>query len=151
MPSPTKRHGRIDALMSEMLKSQRLAGVRILFAEDNEVNQLVMQAMLRPEGPELTTVADGRLAVEQIVARGPAAFDIVLMDVQMPVMDGYEATRRIREISPDLPVIGQTAHVLQDAIQQCQEAGMVAHISKPIDRNDLVTVILRHARSRMRA
>jgi CheY-like chemotaxis protein len=73
------------------------------------------------------------------------------MDVQMPVMDGYEATRRIREISPDLPVIGQTAHVLQDAIQQCQEAGMVAHISKPIERNDLVTVILRHARSRMRA
>jgi CheY-like chemotaxis protein len=137
--------------MSEMLKTQRLAGLRILFAEDNEVNQLVMQAMLRPEGPELTTVADGRLAVEQIVTRGPTAFDIVLMDVQMPVMDGYEATRRIREISPDLPVIGQTAHVLQDAIQQCQEAGMVAHISKPIDRNDLVTVILRHARSRMRA
>jgi CheY-like chemotaxis protein len=137
--------------MSEMLKTQRLAGLRILFAEDNEVNQLVMQAMLRPEGPELTTVADGRLAVEQIVTRGPTAFDIVLMDVQMPVMDGYEATRRIREISPDLPVIGQTAHVLQDAVQQCQDAGMVAHISKPIDRNDLVTVILRHARSWPRA
>jgi CheY-like chemotaxis protein len=73
------------------------------------------------------------------------------MDVQMPVMDGYEATRRIREISPDLPVIGQTAHVLQDAVQQCQDAGMVAHISKPIDRHDLVTVILRHARARPRA
>ena len=132
--------------MTEMSKTQRLAGVRILFAEDNEVNQLVMEAMLRPEGPELTTVADGRLAVEQVLTRGAEAFDIVLMDVQMPVMDGYEATRRIREISRDLPVVGQTAHVLQDAIQQCQDAGMVAHISKPIDRHDLVTTILRHAR-----
>ena len=134
--------------MNERTQAPRLAGVRILFAEDNEVNRLVMQAMLRPEGPELTTVPDGRLAVEQVATCGPDAFDIVLMDVQMPVMDGYEATRLIREISPDLPVIGQTAHVLQDAIEQCQEAGMVAHVSKPIDRHDLVTLILRHARPR---
>ena len=112
---------------------------------------MVMQAMLRPEGPELTTVGDGRLAVEQVATRGADAFDIVLMDLQMPVMDGYEATRRILEIAPDLPVIGQTAHVLQEAIEQCHAAGMVGHISKPIDRQDLVATIVRHARPRRRA
>ena len=127
-------------------KIQRLAGIRVLFVEDNEVNQMVMQAMLRPEGPELTTVGDGRLALEQVATRGPAAFDIVLMDIQMPVMDGYEATRRIHEIAPDLPVIGQTAHVLQEAIAQCQAAGMVAHLPKPIDRHELVAKILQYAR-----
>jgi CheY-like chemotaxis protein len=131
-----------------MGRTRRLAGVRILFAEDNEVNQMVMQAMLRPEGPELTTVGDGRLAVEQVATRGADAFDIVLMDLQMPVMDGYEATRRILEIAPDLPVIGQTAHVLQEAIEQCHAAGMVGHISKPIDRQDLVATIVRYARPR---
>ena len=131
-----------------MGRTPRLAGVRILFAEDNEVNQMVMQAMLRPEGPELTTVGDGRLAVEQVATRGADAFDIVLMDLQMPVMDGYEATRRILEIAPDLPVIGQTAHVLQEAIEQCHAAGMVGHISKPIDRQDLVATIVRYARPR---
>jgi CheY-like chemotaxis protein len=127
-------------------RGARLTGLRILLAEDNEVNQLVVQAMLRHEGPEIVTVGDGRLAVEQVRRAGAGAFDLVLMDIQMPVMDGYEATRLVHEIDPDVPVIGQTAHVLNEAIEQCREAGMVAHLSKPIDRHELIGAILRHAR-----
>jgi PAS domain S-box-containing protein len=124
----------------------RLAGLRILLAEDNEVNQMVVQAMLSKEGPTVVTVADGALAVEAVRREGPDAFDIVLMDIQMPGMDGYEATRLIHDIAPDLPVVGQTAHVLQEAIEQCREAGMVAHLPKPIDRHELIMTIMRYAR-----
>jgi CheY-like chemotaxis protein len=124
----------------------RLAGMRILLAEDNEVNQMVAQAMLGQEGPELVTVGDGQSAVEAVRREGPDAFNIVLMDIQMPGMDGYEATRLIHEFAPDLPVVGQTAHVLQEAIEQCRAAGMVAHLPKPIDRHELIATILRHAR-----
>jgi PAS domain S-box-containing protein len=126
----------------------RLAGLRILLAEDNEVNQMVVLAMLRKEQPQVTTVTDGLQAVEQVRARGPGAFDLVLMDIQMPVMDGYEATRLIHGIDPDLPVVGQTAHVLHEAIEHCRAAGMVAHLPKPIDRRELIATIMRHARLR---
>ncbi|MBM4200746.1 MAG: response regulator, partial [Gammaproteobacteria bacterium] len=74
----------------------------------------------------------------------PDAFDLVLMDVQMPEMDGYEATRRIRALAPDLPVVGQTAHVCDEERTKCLSAGMVAHIAKPIDPRQLVSVIRQH-------
>ena len=119
--------------------------LRFLIVEDNAVNRMLAATFLEKEGHRTVGVADGNEALAMLAEE---TFDCVLMDVQMPVMDGYEATRLIREISPDLPVIGQTAHVLQDAIEQCHEAGMVAHVSKPIDRHDLVTMILRHARPR---
>jgi CheY-like chemotaxis protein len=84
--------------------------------------------------------------VDAVRREGPDAFNIVLMDIQMPGMDGYEATRQIHSIAPDLPVIGQTAHVLQEAIEQCRAAGMVAHLPKPIDRHELVMAVMRYAR-----
>jgi CheY-like chemotaxis protein len=124
----------------------RLSGLRILLAEDNEVNQMVVQAMLSKEGPQIVVVSDGAQAVEAVRREGPHAFNIVLMDIQMPGMDGYEATRLIHEFAPGLPVVGQTAHVLQEAIEQCRAAGMVAHLPKPIDRHELVMTVMRHAR-----
>ena len=126
----------------------RLAGLRILLAEDNEINQMVVQAMLGVEGPEIVIVGDGRMAVERVRQDGGDAFDVVLMDIQMPDMDGYEATRLILEFAPDLPVIGQTAHAMHETVQQCLAAGMVAHIAKPIDRHELIAMIQRHARPR---
>ena len=125
---------------------ERLGGLQILLAEDNEVNQMVVQAMLNKEGSTLVTVSDGAQAVDAVRQAGAGAFNVVLMDIQMPVMGGYEATRFIHEIDPDLPVIGQTAHVLQEAIEQCRAAGMVAHLAKPIDRHELIMTIMRHAR-----
>jgi PAS domain S-box-containing protein len=122
----------------------RLSGLRILAAEDNEVNQLVLEDFLTREGAEVRMVGNGRLAVEA-VERGDA-FDVVLMDIQMPEMDGLEATKKIRRIAPTLPVIGQTAHALKEEHQRSLAAGMVATITKPIDIEMLVTTVLGHVR-----
>jgi len=72
----------------------------------------------------------------------------VLMDIQMPDMDGYEATRRLHVLSPLLPVVGQTAHALPEDREQCLAAGMVDHLAKPIDLRRLVSVVIRNARPR---
>ena len=122
----------------------RLDGVRVLVAEDNEVNQIVLERALEIEGAATTIVGDGRQAVNRVLADGRDAYDIVLMDIQMPEMDGYEATRRILELAPDLPVIGQTARAMQDERRECLAAGMVDHIAKPIDFRLLVDMIVRH-------
>jgi PAS domain S-box-containing protein len=124
--------------------TRRLDGVRVLVAEDNEVNQLVLERALEIEGADTTIVGDGRQAVNRVLADGRESFDVVLMDIQMPEMDGYEATRRILELAPDLPVIGQTAHAMQDERRECLAAGMVDHIAKPIDFRRLVDMIVRH-------
>mgnify|MGYP000470398562 FL=1 len=123
---------------------ERLAGIRVLAAEDNEVNQMVLEDMLLSEGAILTMVDNGRQAVDAVASHGADAFQVVLMDIQMPEMDGYEATRRIAELAPGLPVIGQTAHALAEERARCLEAGMVAHIAKPLDLDILVETLLRH-------
>ena len=127
------------------VRTARLKGLRILAAEDNEVNQFVLEDMLTREGAELEIVGNGRLAVEA-VTRDPDRFDLVLMDVQMPEMDGFEATRQIRVLAPALPVVGQTAHVLAVEHEKCRAAGMIDTITKPLDLGPLVAIILRYAR-----
>jgi PAS domain S-box-containing protein len=125
---------------------KRLSGLRILAAEDNGVNQLVLEDFLSQEGARVTMVDNGRSAIEAI-EHAPVPFDIVLMDVQMPEMDGFEATRRIKARHPDLSIIGQTAHALKAEHDKHLAAGMVATIAKPIDIDLLVAVILRHTGS----
>ena len=85
---------------------------------------------------------NGLGAVTALTAR-PA--NVVLMDIRMPVMDGYEATRQIKQLAPDLPIIGQSAHVFGDEKDKGFAAGMAAHIAKPIDFGELIDVILEHA------
>ena len=126
----------------------RLQGVRLLAAEDDEVNRILLEELLRHEGAEVLFAEDGQQAVQRLDEHGAAAFDAILMDVQMPVLDGYEATRRIRELHPELPVIGLTAHALPEARRLCLEAGMVDHVAKPIDMAELVAAIRRHVRDR---
>ena len=121
---------------------QRLHGLMILVAEDNPENRLVLEELLNDEGCWLIQVEHGLAAVERVRLDGPTAFDLVLMDIQMPVMDGLEATRRIRELAPGLPVIGLTAHALHSERNQCLAAGMVDHVAKPVDLELLVTAIL---------
>ncbi|HEY9023370.1 MAG TPA: PAS domain-containing protein [Burkholderiaceae bacterium] len=137
-PQPPER----DVAWSE--QPRRLQGVRVLVAEDNEVNQLVLERALEIEGAETTIVGDGRQAVNRVLADGRESYDVVLMDIQMPEMDGYEATRRILELAPDLPVIGQTAHAMLDERRECLAAGMVDHIAKPLDFRLLADMIVRH-------
>jgi CheY-like chemotaxis protein len=126
----------------------RLAGLRLLAADDVELNRYVLEELLAPEGGEIVFVENGQEAVDMVRTRGAEAFDVVLMDIQMPVMDGYQATARIHEIAPALPVIGLTAHALAEERQRSLDAGMVAHITKPIDPDLLVGAILDHARRR---
>ena len=137
-----------DKVSSGEATSLRLAGIRILVAEDNEINQIVIRENLSDEGAEIVVVGDGLAAVNRVIADGAEAFDIVLMDIQMPVMGGYEATSNLLAMAPDLPIIGQTAHAYGEEKARCFAVGMVDHIAKPLDPNLLVEKILTHARRR---
>ena len=127
-----------------------LDGVHILLAEDHDVNQELMKAMLRHLGHSVTIVADGAQAVAAVRAqyeRG-GAFDLVLMDMQMPVMDGIAASRAIRQAGLDagsLPIVALTANAYADDIANCLSAGMQAHMTKPVQLQQLGTVIRKWA------
>ncbi|MBS0345539.1 MAG: PAS domain S-box protein [Proteobacteria bacterium] len=138
----------LPQLADDVLPGTRLAGLQVLVAEDNEVNQMVLEALLQEDGARVILAGNGQEAVERIREGGGEDFDVVLMDVQMPLMDGYAATREIHQLAPTLPVIGQTAHAFEEEKAHCLEAGMVAHIAKPVDPELLVRVILKHARRR---
>ena len=114
---------RIDAPM------KRLSG-SVLLVEDNAINQEVGEELLRQMGVTVSLANNGQEAVEKV---REGAFDLVLMDIQMPVLDGYEATRRIREFAPDLPIIALTAAAMVEDRHKAQNAGMNGHLSKPID------------------
>jgi two-component system, sensor histidine kinase and response regulator len=123
---------------------QRLRGLVILVAEDNATNRLVLEELLQDEGCWLVQVENGAQAVARVTQNDANAFDLVLMDVQMPVMDGFEATRQIHALRPQLPIVGLTAHALATERQQCLGAGMVDHVAKPVDLERLVGVIMQH-------
>ena len=125
---------------------QRLRGLRVLAAEDNEVNCLVLESMLEYEGAEVVFVSNGQEAVEAMQKSDAAGYHAVLMDVQMPVMDGLEATRRITALNTGVPVIGLTAHALEEERDRCHDAGMVAHVAKPVEIDELVAALKRCAR-----
>ena len=122
----------------------RLAGLRVLAAEDVEINRLVLDDLLQTEGAIVTFSVDGQQAVTAFEAAGREAFDVVLMDIQMPVMDGFEATRRILDRAPGFPVIGLTAHAMAEERDRCLATGMVAHVTKPIDPKTLIDAILKN-------
>jgi PAS domain S-box-containing protein len=122
----------------------RLAGLRLLLVEDHPLNQVVACGMLEHAGAKVEVVENGQLAVERLRERA-ADYDIVLMDVQMPVMDGYEATRRIRrELGLRLPVLAMTAGVMKAEQDQCIAAGMDDFIAKPVDAEQMLAIISRH-------
>ncbi|MFA5083741.1 MAG: PAS domain S-box protein, partial [Hydrogenophilaceae bacterium] len=125
-----------------------LAGLSILAVEDDPVNQEVLETLLVADGARVVLAGNGREAVERVMKDGGEAYDIVLMDVQMPEMNGYEATRRILALAPALPIIGQTAYAMAEEKVRCLESGMVDHIAKPIDSRALVQLVLQHVTSR---
>ena len=137
-----------DALMASRTGSspegQRLAGLHLLVAEDNANNQQVARELLEAEGAHVQIADNGQLAVEAVAAADPP-FDLVLMDLQMPVMDGYTATRKIRENLPHaaLPIVAMTANAMDADREACLAAGMDEHIGKPFDLDHLVAVLRR--------
>ncbi|MEM6792915.1 MAG: ATP-binding protein [Acidobacteriota bacterium] len=124
---------------------QRLAAdgpFRVLLAEDNPINQMVAIGQLEIFGLEVTAVGDGERAIEAILDED---FQLVLMDCQMPVLDGYAATRMIRRLprreQRDIPVVAVTAHAMKGDREKCLEAGMNDYLSKPFQQNDLLKVL----------
>ncbi|MCH8178623.1 MAG: response regulator [Proteobacteria bacterium] len=124
----------------------RLPGLRILAAEDNPVNRLILAEMLEGEGAQVQFAFDGAQAVALARKLGTDAIDIVLCDIQMPVMDGYEATRELLRLDPQLPIVGLTAHAFSQARQQAEDVGMREYVTKPYLLDTLVEVIRRHSR-----
>ncbi len=124
--------------------SSRLKGLRALLAEDNEINQQIAVELLEGVGATVTVANNGREAVDRLSA-SPAGFDVVLMDLQMPEMDGHQATAKIRSDSrfAKLPVIAMTAHATMEERQRCLASGMNDHISKPIDPEALFETVAR--------
>jgi two-component system, sensor histidine kinase and response regulator len=129
-------------------------GIRILVVEDNEINQQVARELLESAGAIVTIARHGAEAVKLLTRSEPEsapnpAFDIVLMDLQMPQMDGYEATRLLRSDPRfrEIPIIAMTAHVLAEERERCLEAGMNDHISKPIDPDALFATLARWTKS----
>ena len=123
-------------------QGQPLTGQRLLVAEDNTLNQEVIQQLLSQAGAKVI-FADNGLAAVQAIENATLPFDAVLMDIQMPVMDGYEATRRIRDnpAFAELPIIALTAFALEEDRQKSLQAGMTGHITKPIDVDDLLEIL----------
>jgi PAS domain S-box-containing protein len=123
---------------------KRLAGLRLLVVEDNAVNRQVAAELLGQEGATVR-LAEGGLQGVAYATEKTSAFDVVIMDVQMPDIDGYEATRRIRAQVEfrDLPILAMTANASNADRQQCLAAGMNEHIGKPIDINQLVAILLK--------
>ncbi len=120
-----------------------LSGIRVLLVEDNDINQQVAREILGSVGISVSMATNGQEAVEAVAA---GAYDAVLMDVQMPVMDGYEATRRIRQ-NPRfqaLPIIAMTAHAMAGDREKSLAAGMNDHVTKPIDPEALFRTLEQH-------
>lgn len=149
---PVSRHATVTAVEeifdlsgNEKVVSDRAAvrGGRLLVAEDNSINRQVIRELLEDAGVSVTMAANGREAVEIIRASEVDAFDAALMDIQMPIMDGIEATRLIRESrdSVTLPIIALTAHVMVEDRSRCFEAGMNDYVAKPLDVKKLFHVL----------
>ena len=114
-----------------------IAGMHVLIAEDNDINWEIIDMLLDMHGIEATRAENGQVAVDLLVSSQPGAYDLVLMDVQMPVMNGIEATKAIRALPDErvsaIPIIATTADAFSEDVAACLDAGMNGHIAKPID------------------
>jgi CheY-like chemotaxis protein len=134
-----------NTLVRKRSASSRLKGLRLLVVEDNLMNQQVAFELLSNEGAEVTVAGDGQLGVRAALSAKPR-FDAVLMDIQMPDIDGYQATAKIRshQSMESMPIIAMTANALAEDKAACLAGGMNDHIGKPIDLDTLVMTVLKH-------
>jgi CheY-like chemotaxis protein len=133
-----------DSISSEPLSEPQenepnLSGKRILIAEDIEINREILAALLEPTNAEIFEAVDGNDAVDVFLRCSP---DIIFMDLQMPEVDGYEATRRIRasgaKNAKTVPIIAMTANVFKEDVERCLDAGMNDHLGKPVDLSEMM-------------
>ena len=145
-----QRHTNSDHLASTSMKMIDLLGTKplsdlsVLVVEDGRVNQIVISAQLTEAGAKVSLADNGRIAIESIGANESAGtpFDVVLMDMQMPIMDGYEATSRLRTAGYARPIVAITAHALSGDCEKTLKVGCDAYLSKPVNRVQLIDTIL---------
>ena len=129
-----------------------LRGLRVLLVEDNDLNAEIAQFTLSRAGAVVTHARDGESAVEMFAASVPHEYDVVLMDIMMPGIDGLEATRQIRALDREdaatTPIIAVSANAFADDRRLSREAGMNAHLSKPVSSQELIEALCAHSRRR---
>ena len=127
------------------LSEKTIKGLHILLAEDNELNMEIAEFMLQNEGAEVTKAWDGQEAVKKFEKSRSGEFDVILMDIMMPVMNGYEAAKMIRSLDREdakaIPIIAMTANAFTEDRLRAKEAGMDEHVAKPVDVESLIKVI----------
>ncbi len=120
-----------------------LRGLKLLLVEDSPDNQMLITLYLNKVGAEVKVASDGATGVELALAEN---FDAVLMDVQMPILDGHEATRKLRNLKYSKPIIALTAHALKEERAKCFESGFTEFLTKPIQRDLLIEVLSRYVK-----
>lgn len=122
-----------------------LQGMRVLLVEDNTVNQMLARKLMEAKGVQVDVVGDGQQALDRLDERGPFHYQVVLMDLQMPVMDGYTAVQRLRAQSRfvGLPIVAMTAHAMAEDVERCAALGMNEHLTKPIQPQRLYETLQR--------
>ena len=124
-----------------------LHGIRLLIAEDNDLNWEIIQAMLEDQGLHCDRAENGQLCVDTLESLPPDSYDLVLMDIQMPVLNGRDASRKLRQSTREdlrqIPIVAMTADAFAEDIQACLDAGMNAHLSKPVELEKVLTTIRR--------
>jgi len=118
-----------------------LKGSHILLADDNETNREIIFGLLEPSGILIDSATNGQMALEQYKAN-PNKYELILMDIQMPIMDGHKATQLIRQIDTNIPIVALTANAMNEDIQKSLEVGMNAHLNKPIEIEKLYDILL---------
>lgn len=128
--------------------SNDISGIRILLAEDNELNAEIAQTLLSDEGAEVTVVSDGEQVIDTFKKSRPGTYDVILMDIMMPKLDGIAATKAIRAMErPDavkIPIIAMTANAFEEDARKCIQAGMNAHLSKPLQMDIVIGTIAQY-------
>jgi CheY-like chemotaxis protein len=142
--------GEAGIAATEGIRVGEFKGFVILLAEDVEINREIIMTLLEPTGVEIECAENGEQAAEMF-ERTPEKFDLILMDVRMPVMDGYEASRRIRAghnpKSAAIPIIALTANVFKDDIERSLACGMNAHLGKPVELDNVLAILRRYLKA----
>lgn len=140
-----KEEDKMSGQAAQNGEKRRLEGLRILLAEDNEINAEIAIELLQHFGAEVERASDGAEAVRLFEQSAPRRYDLVLLDIQMPRMNGYEAARRIRELqrtdAAQIPILAMTADAFSEDVSFALAAGMNGHIAKPVDMQRLLQVI----------
>ena len=134
----------------EEFDKKSLNGLRVLLVEDNELNREIAKDILESEGIIVHEAEDGAVAVSKVIENKKTPYDVILMDIQMPYMDGYKATSEIRHLTykklKNIPIVAMTANAFEEDKQRAIACGMNDHLTKPINNNELIRTLLKYTK-----